>query len=312
MALSGDFDVIAEFEDLDIEAHPGGEGNIQLNLIADDDRSSEYVLYRKHYVLDNGTHEQILHASLAQKRGNEFQYTFFGAPAEESITGRLRMVRRGTTIYFLYAERDSSHERLVHREAITQDDVRVRLVNGHHKNGFTTVTWKSLNIRAESATGSLASPIKTLVELDQEREALPARRTWDFRTPKTQLVWQNELTQFGGFGTFSNSVQGLEILVPGSNDWKAAGLVSRQSINGDFDISLTLEMVHIEPCTPHQESCVLLLTELPDAKKSTIETKFSIHSEGDTKQKLRFAGLEKTASSTIRNWFHKHRSLLFF
>ncbi len=213
MALSGDFDVIAEFEDLDIETHPGGEGNIQLNLIADDDRSSEYVLYRKHYVLDNGTHEQILHASLAQKRGNEFQYTFFGAPAEESITGRLRMVRRGTTIYFLYAERGSSHERLVHREAITQDDVRVRLVNGHHKDGFTTVTWKSLNIRAESATGALASPIKTLVELDQEREALPARRTWDFRTPKTQLVWQNELTQFGGFGTFSNSVQGLEILV---------------------------------------------------------------------------------------------------
>ncbi len=37
----------------------------------------------------------------------------------------------------------------------------------------------------------------------------------------------------------------------------------------------------------------MLLTELPDAKKSTIETKFSIHSEGDTKAETQIRRLRK-------------------
>lgn len=284
--LSGDFDVIAEFSGLSTDVVIGGEGNVQLSLKLDDERASELYLFRKHYVLDGAKSEEIIQPAIFEKRGNETQYNFFSAPAEESTAGRMRMVRRGTTLFWLYAERDSSEFRLIHRETVSDADASVRLVVGHHKSGSTSVVWKSLDIRAESAFGGFGERLKTLAELDAERNNLPAKKAWDFRMKNTGnnpdplkpfIIWGDQL------GRFSSDSKGLTVEVPGTDEWQAAGLSAKADLHGDFDVSLEIDVLHLEPCVQYNESCVFLVAEFQDARKSTAETKYAIHSAGDRK-----------------------------
>ena len=87
--LSGDFDIIAEFSDLKTDVIDGGEGNVQLSLKLDDERASELHFFRKRYVFEGAKSEEIIQPAIFEKRGNESQFTFLSAPAEESSSGRM-------------------------------------------------------------------------------------------------------------------------------------------------------------------------------------------------------------------------------
>ncbi len=285
ISLTGDFDIIAEYDQLQIQAEPGGEGYIELIADLDDERSSEHHIYRKQYVFPD-RQEQVTQAAVFEKRGGETQYSFFDAPPEESVSGRLRLVRRGKTLYSLIAERDSTHYRLIHRESVTQDESRFRFIVGHHKEGVTSVLLKSLDVRAQGSFGATDGPLKTIEELDAERAKLLAHRTWDFQAKKPNEASQakREFDVFaGGTGLFYSEPEGLRVNAPGSDNWSATGLLSRARIEGDFDIALELDVLQLEPCMQYHESCVYLLTEFRDKRQTTVETKFAIHSEGDKK-----------------------------
>ncbi len=283
--LTGDFDIIAEYDQFQVQAKAGGEGNIELLAMLDDDRAREHHLQRKLFVFAD-REEQVTQAAVGEKRGTETQYSFFDAPPEESTSGRLRLVRRGTTIYSLIAEQDSDHYRLVHREPATQDEAKFQLRVGHHKGGATSVVWKSLDVRAEDSFGVSGSPLKTITELDAERSQLSKHRTWDFRVKKpgdASLALGEFDIAGGSVSKFMPEPDGLRVDVPGSDGWSASGLFSRSRIEGDFDIALELEVLHVEPCMLHNESCVFLQTEFRDKRQTTIEAKFSIHNAGDRK-----------------------------
>lgn len=94
---------------------------------------------------------------------------------------------------------------------------------------------------------------------------------------KSFLVWGDQL------GKFSADMKGLTIEVPGTDEWQAAGLSAKADLHGDFDVSLEVDVVHLEPCVQYNESCVFLVAEFQDVRKSTSETKYAIHSEGDRK-----------------------------
>ena len=283
--LTGDFDIIAAYDQFQVQAKAGGEGNIELLSMLDDDRAREHHLQRKLFVFAD-REEQVTQAAVGEKRGTETQYSFFDAPPEESTSGRLRLVRRGTTIYSLIAEQDSDHYRLVHREPATQDEAKFQLRVGHHKGGATSVVWKSLDVRAEDSFGVSGSPLKTITELDAERSQLSKHRTWDFRVKKpgdASLALGEFDIAGGSVSKFMPEPDGLRVDVPGSDGWSASGLFSRSRIEGDFDIALELEVLHVEPCMLHNESCVFLQTEFRDKRQTTIEAKFSIHNAGDRK-----------------------------
>ena len=285
ISLSGDFDIIAEYDQFQVQAKEGGEGNIELLALLDDDRTREHHLQRKLFVFAD-RQEQVTQAAVSEKRGTETQYSFFDAPPEESTSGRLRLVRRGSTLYSLLAENDSRTYRLIHREPATQDEAKFQLRVGHHKGGTTSVIWKSLDVRADDCFGVSGGPLKSIDELDAERSQLPAHRTWDFRVkkPGDPSKALGEFDIAGGFvAKFLPEADGLRVDVPGSDGWSASGLFSRSRIEGDFDIALELEVLHIEPCMLHNESCVFLLTEFRDKRQTTVETKFSMHHEGDRK-----------------------------
>ncbi|MFO0998932.1 MAG: DUF1583 domain-containing protein [Planctomycetaceae bacterium] len=285
--LSGDFDVTASFEDFVVQtAIDGGESNIQLAVTLDDDRSRECFLFRKVYGVPHGTREQLIQAAIFEKRGGETQFLFFSNPAEESISGRMRLVRSGAKLSYLYSEDESPEFRLIHTETISEADATVKLVVGQHKAGYSQVVWRNLTVRSQSAFGGPEKAAKTVAQLDKERSELPAERAYDFATPKPASGTE-QLNGFAIWGhpnaTYTSDQQGLTITVPGSDNWQAAGLVPQVALEGDFDISLELDVLHMEPSKLHDESVVLLQAEFNDKRKSNSEVKFSIHHGGDTK-----------------------------
>jgi hypothetical protein len=285
--LSGDFDITASFEDFAAQTELDyGESNIQLSVTLDDDRSRECFLFRKVFGVPPDTREQLVQAAVFEKRGGETQYLFFRNPPEESTAGRMRLLRRGNELSYLYSEDDSNEFRLIHKEAVSSADATVKLVVGQHKAGFTQVVWKNLTVRAQSSFGCPEKGLKTIADLDKERSALPPERVYSFATPKP-------VAGVEGLGPFTVGDQasasymrdqaGLTITVPGSDHWQAAGLVPRLTLKGDFDISLELNVLHMEPCQMYDESVVLLQTEFKDKRQSVSEVKYAIHHGGDRK-----------------------------
>ncbi len=285
--LTGDFDITASFEDFATQTELDyGEGNIQLAVTLDDDRSRECFLFRKVFGVPPDTREQLIQAAIFEKRGGETQYLFFDNPPEESNTGRMRLIRRGIKLSYLYAEDDSTEFRLIHTEPVSDADGTVKLIVGQHKSGFSQTVWKKLSVQAQSSFGGPEQSLKSVALLDEERSSLLAERVYNFARSKPVAG----TTGIGPFdvwshtnATYSQDKDGLTITVPGSENWQAAGLVPRLALDGDFDISLELDVVHMEPCKSGDESVVLLQAEFNDKRKSNSEVKFSIHHGGDRK-----------------------------
>lgn len=285
--LTGDFDITASFEDFATQTELDyGEGNIQLAVTLDDDRSRECFLFRKVFGVPPDTREQLIQAAIFEKRGGETQYLFFDNPPEESNTGRMRLIRRGIKLSYLYAEDDSTEFRLIHTEPVSDADGTVKLIVGQHKSGFSQTVWKKLSVQAQSSFGGPEQSLKSVALLDEERSSLPAERVYDFARP-TPVAGTAGLGPFDVWShtnaTYSQDKDGLTITVPGSENWQAAGLVPRLALDGDFDISLELDVAHMEPCKMGDESVVLLQAEFNDKRKSNSEVKFSIHHGGDRK-----------------------------
>ena len=284
LVMSGDFDVTASIEQFQSDVVAGGEGNVQLMVVLGDQRSTECNLSRKRYVFENQREEQIIQPSVFEKRNGETTYSFFDAPAEESTSGKLRFSRRGRRLYWLYAEDDSPEFRVIHQEDVGADDATFKLLVGHHKDGSTSVLWKSLTVRSQTVKGLPSTPWATLNELDQQRASLPAKVEFDLSS-KLAVTGISGLGQFqiwgGDTASFFRDQNGLKIDVPGADQWQAAGLLPRVRFEGDFDISLVLDVLTLEPCAVGNESTVLLQTEFNDALKSVSEVKYSIDNEGN-------------------------------
>ena len=284
--LTGDFDITAAFENFASQKDPNGDSSIQLAVTLDDDRSREVLLFRRMYGVPPNTCEQLVQAAIFEKRGGDTQFLFFNNPPEESTAGRMRLIRRGSKLSCLYAEDDSTEFRLIQTETVSDANATVKLLVAQHKAGFAQVVWKNLSVRAQSSLGGPEKALKTIAELNKERSALPAERVFNFATPKP-VAGTDGLNAFSVWShtsaTYASDKDGLTITVPGSENWQAAGLVPRVALAGDFDISLELDVLHMEPCKPNDESVVLLQTEFNDKRKSNSEVKFSIHNGGDRK-----------------------------
>jgi hypothetical protein len=280
VTLSGDFDITVAFDDLRTSVVEGGEGNIQLLTVLDDERRIECRVYRKHYVFSGGRSEQLAQAAVFQRRGDETEYNFPASPAEESTSGRMRLARRGSQLYFLYAEDDSREFRLIHSQEVGTAPTRtagVRLVLESHKEGdLAEVLWQSLVIRAESAAGPITSPALSVAQLDEERRQLSAKTRIDFSAGASEAA----IGYWGDLQSFSRDQQGMKIEARGADQWTAAGVVSQLGLEGDFDVALDLEVLHLEKPKENSESTVYLQAGFDDAAQTAVEVKYSISPNG--------------------------------
>jgi hypothetical protein len=259
--LQGDFDITWEFADFQSNLVENGNGNVHILLLFDDDKSTEcrlFRLYRQQGFPDNGDHSQLAQVAVFDRQPDgKKRFTHPGSVPEESAGGKLRVVRRGSTLYFLYAETDSGHFRLVYQSDITDAPIRFGGIKGiieTHKAGETDVLWKRVTLKAEPFPAELDSRNFTLEQLDRQRSQLESSLSIDLNQetdPKLVAVGE-ESTHV------TRESDGWLVRQPGFENWQGTEIKPGVSVRGDFDIALELDVLKLEQSQTGSKSTVYL------------------------------------------------------
>ena len=148
--VHGDFDMEIGFEEF--KAIGDKFGCVMLVLELDDDKRRQCRILR----IRDEVQRQEVHSSLSELHQDGGR-SFSARPPKktEATAGRLRMARRGATLYYLFAENDSSKYRLLETEEISDSSSVPDGLHFHTMcdgSGETSVVWKSFTLRAERLT----------------------------------------------------------------------------------------------------------------------------------------------------------------
>ena len=279
LTVKGDFDIIASFERFEANPPAGGSGSICLRTILDNELRNECLILRRH--LRHKTEPQLLVQPEYVSRQVEVvrRMRFGSEPVVEATSGRLRLARRGESVYYLFAEHDSPHFRLFGTQTAPPDD----LVNGGvllstiaQERGATSVVWKDLTIRAESVTGmAVEDPVRLIAELNDQRAQLPVRFTYDFTRAEAfdeHFARKDDVPLPGD--------KGLQVVAPGTNNWTSVGVSTRNGLVGDFDIHVDLEVLKMDQPATGLRSDVFLQIGFADARESQVYILFTQEADG--------------------------------
>ncbi len=148
--VHGDFDIEIGFEEF--KAIGDKFGCVMLVLELDDDKRRQCRILR---IRDEVQRHEV-HSSLSEVHQDGGR-SFSARPPKktEATAGRLRMARRGATLYYLFAENDSLEYRLLETEEISDSSSVPDGLHFHTMcdgSGETSVIWKSFTLRAERLT----------------------------------------------------------------------------------------------------------------------------------------------------------------
>jgi hypothetical protein len=156
LQLEGDFDVSAEFEGLELTGTADSSVGSFLMIVLNDSEVTHAGIYRGRLTKPNTPDRVIVQTEFNRKKPSGVVMDWPGSTAEESTSGTFRLARRGDTIYCMFAEADSAHFRLIHKEVIPTaptlfDGVRLMSTTFSAIDGScqSSVTWKRLSIWAE-------------------------------------------------------------------------------------------------------------------------------------------------------------------
>ena len=142
----GDFDMEASFHALKLEADLDSVAMLLANV--DDPRQHQCRLLRIRHQQNYQRIEQSLSA-LHPTGGRSYS----GKPlACEAVAGTLRIARRGTTVYYLFAEEDSRAFQCVGTHFLNDAPLKQPGIELHalcHGVGETQILWKGFSLRAE-------------------------------------------------------------------------------------------------------------------------------------------------------------------
>jgi len=149
-SLSGDFDIVAGFTRLQVEKNKGDFG-IMLQVWLDEARKPAYGISR--LLTSVGRHES--HSSVSFEQADATRSWSAETRPNEAVNGRLRIARRGDTIFTLIADENSRIFRLIESEpvspaGIVRDGVRLQALCAGP--GSCRVNWTSVVLRAEYMT----------------------------------------------------------------------------------------------------------------------------------------------------------------
>lgn len=150
IVLHGDFDVIAEFQDLNVQSNK--DGAVMLAVHLDDNRQHQCRCIRQR---SSNNREEVLASISELHEKNQRSYTVIGRERCEASAGRLRICRRGEQVWFLCADHDSDQYAITGSMTLTNaaslsDGIQLRaLCDG---TGMVQVMWKSIQVAAERMT----------------------------------------------------------------------------------------------------------------------------------------------------------------
>ncbi len=147
--LQGDFDITAEFEGLTATPPQSSRFFNGINLTLRLDSTPKQAI--KFHARCNVKEDYFLDTMVDRPRSNgEAEWDSQPAP-EEATAGRLRLARRGTMLYFLFARAGSPHFRLLRTTTVSDQGILpegLELQISMGDPGQTSVVWKSLAVRA--------------------------------------------------------------------------------------------------------------------------------------------------------------------
>ena len=156
--VTGDFDIEATFENLQLATPTNGTNAISLIVVTEDEQTTHSRVWHGAYAHPN---IELRHATQAEfnryGKGRDVSIEFQGVTSEDCTSGRLRVVRLGQRMSFMIAEQDSQFYRVIHEADVTDASVRfdgIRLGAGiwGHPNADSesvSVLWKRLTIRTQ-------------------------------------------------------------------------------------------------------------------------------------------------------------------
>jgi hypothetical protein len=194
----------------------------------------------------------------------------------------MRLARRGDTIYFLVAERDSSNFRLIRTEKVSAADVRadgLRLFVQTKDDAQVQAVWKNLTVRAEKLSGlSVGNNETVITELDRQRDMLPDRFSHQFtREPFSDARFY----RWGFVPATTPAADGLRVRPKGSDTWTSAGLTPHIGLRGDFDMSIEFNVVRMDAPKPTMNSAVYFQLELPVDSKMQCSVIHALRDDGE-------------------------------
>ncbi|MEZ6124802.1 MAG: DUF1583 domain-containing protein [Planctomycetaceae bacterium] len=160
LRVSGDYDITAEFSDLDLKVSDNGSTAIYLVSDLRDERNflKSYGVYRGMVEHPDTPRRQQVQAEILEVSAGQSNYSFrYPAILKEACTaGRLRILRRGSKLTLLLAEYDSDNFRVIHSEEVSTlplDPGSIQLRTSCYSSGKSessvSVTWKNLRVNAE-------------------------------------------------------------------------------------------------------------------------------------------------------------------
>lgn len=269
LSVGGDFDISASFDSLETRPAANGFSSLNLSVLLADDVSTQ-TNYRRRHNRYAGTREDqhLAYADVASFPEDGARRSSIGYQPAESRSGTLRIARRGSRIYTLFAEGDSKNFRITGQSEFPVDDVALGgirlsgLVNG---KSFVSFRWTNLEIRADKMAGPAvekSDPGFVIAELNRQRGTLKQVEDWDFavRAPS-----EADFYRWGNRLPWSSTLGGQLMIHQGRPTWSASGITPRSAIEGDFDITADFKVRDIINPQVGERSTIYLKTNFgPD------------------------------------------------
>lgn len=278
ITVSGDFDATVSFDQIELRSAIEMIATVQLEVQAETNRQD---VARIQVVKDRQSNLKIQCLRSLTVGGNVRRSYFAPEPADGS-SGRLRLCRRGETIYYLAADNDSNRFRLVGKETFPTVDLQpqgIRLgVQAQGPASLASVRLKELTIRAERLGGvATQNQEQFLTELNQLRDKLPIGFSHDFTN---QPATTNDFVSWSPDQKWNATDRGLEVVAVGTDHWTATGLSVSRQFAGDFDITFQFSPTQFPTPKTGQKTQVYLQLELTDVDRTQVSAMLTKNDAG--------------------------------
>ncbi|MCA9083301.1 MAG: DUF1583 domain-containing protein [Planctomycetaceae bacterium] len=279
VGMSGDFDALLEFDDL--ETHPGVDGNcsITLQIMAGTSGQWECNLRRRHNRY-NGERpdQQLVYTDTVIREAGPERRNVAGFTPAEAKGGILRVSRRGNTLNTWHAEPDSDVFQLIEERRFSEADIlpgNIRIRAHGFAHSEVSVRVRSLKLTADrilkSAESTHIVTSETLEQLNARRAKLPLFSDQDFAVAAPDdSIWSS----YGDIDPWLATDGGLLISHTGEARWGFSSLRTRKALSGDFSVTANFELKNIENPDAGKESTIYLKINFSDEERSQIGTMF--------------------------------------
>ncbi|QDT04607.1 hypothetical protein K227x_30000 [Rubripirellula lacrimiformis] len=279
--VAGDFDITAKFDQLNTQSELGKTATVTLSIEAENAKSDVAALQRK----CDPENEQTVQCLYMQTIDGDDRRHYFSHSPVEANDGRLRLSRRGSTVYYQFAYNDSDQFRLIGQTEFTADKLKANGIKFggqiQGSSGFTNVRWTDFRVRAEYLREQGPEEAENLIaKLDEDRDQLAKTLAFDYSMapPPSNLFyhWNRQQDR-----QWKASDHGLLVERAGSDHWSSTGIMFTPDVTGDFDATIRFDPSRLAIPTIGKKSSIHLQIKLDDDRETQLNSILARLPEGD-------------------------------